>query len=377
MTARVPLLDLKAQYRSIRKDIDRAIHRVVRGASFILGEEVGAFEQAFAAFTGTGHCLGVGSGTAALHLALLATGIGPGDEVITTPLTFVATAEAIRHAGARPVFVDVEKDTLCLDPDLVAAALTTKTKGIVAVHLHGHPASMDGLLAVGARSGIPVIEDAAQAHGATYRGRPAGSLGSCGCFSFYPGKNLGAYGDAGAVVSSDPGLMEKIRLLRDHGRRSKHEHVLEGYNHRMDSIQAAVLSVKLSHLPDWNRKRRRIADRYRKGLERLVECPREGAAQQGVYHVFAIRTPVREKLGEFLSRHGIETGIHYPVPLHLQPCFRFLGYKPGQFPVAEQAARHLLSLPIFPEMTGAQVEFVIDRVRAFFNDVPGGKRRVS
>lgn len=366
MKHQIPLVDLKAQYRSIQQDIDQAVHRVISSSTFILGEEVRGFEQAFATFTGTTHCVGVGSGTAALHLAMLAAHIGPGDEVITTPLTFVATAEAIRHAGARPVFVDVEKETLCLDPDLITAAVTSRTKAIVVVHLHGQPAAMNDILAIGRHFGLPIIEDAAQAHGATYHGRPAGSMGHCGCFSFYPGKNLGAYGDAGAVVSNEAGFMEKIKLLRDHGRRNKYEHDLEGYNHRMDSLQAAVLSVKLGRLNDWNHTRRQIAERYRKGLEGFVECPKERPGACGVYHVFAVQTPVREKLREYLLQHGIETGIHYPVPLHVQPCFRFLGYARGQFPVTEQAADHLLSLPIFPEMTEEQVEFVIGRVRAFF-----------
>ncbi len=366
MKHQIPLIDLKAQYRSIQQDIERAFHRVIGSSTFILGEEVRVFEEAFAAFTGATHCLGVGSGTAALHLAMLASNIGPGDEVITTPLTFVATAEAIRHAGAKPVFVDVEKETLCLDPDLIPAAVTSKTKAIVVVHLHGHPAAMDELMALGKQFGIPIIEDAAQSHGATYHDRPCGSLGYAGCFSFYPGKNLGAYGDAGAVVSNETKFIEKVRLLRDHGRRNKYEHEIEGFNHRMDSIQAAVLSVKLKCLNAWNAKRREIAQRYRQGLEGLVECPKERPDVYGVYHVFAVRTPVREKLKGYLLQHGIETGIHYPVPLHVQPSLRFLGYSRGQFPVTEQAADHLLSLPIYPEMTEEQVEFVIGRVRAFF-----------
>jgi len=366
MTHPIPLTDLKAQYLSIKAEIDAAVLRVLDGGRFILGEEVGDFEREFAAFCGVAHCAGVSSGTAALHLALVACGIGPGDEVITTPLTFIATAEAIRHAGALPVFVDVEQDSLCLDPSLIAPVITPRTKAILVVHLHGNPASMDAILETGARYGLTVLEDAAQAHGAEYRGRRAGSMGAVGCFSFFPGKNLGAYGDAGAVVSNDRAITDSVGQLRDHGRRGKYEHEVEGFNHRMDAIQAAVLRVKLRYLEKWNRRRREVAARYRSGLRGMVVCPQERRETVPANHVFAVRTSRREELRAYLAEHGIETGIHYPIPLHLQPALCFLKYEAGRFPVAEQAAQQLLSLPIHPDMTDGQVDLVVDRVRAFF-----------
>lgn len=371
--AKIPLVDLRAQYLSLQPEIDGAVRRVIASGGFILGPEVDAFEREFSAYAGSLHCVGVSSGTAALHLALAACGIRPGDEVITTPLTFVATAEAIRHAGAVPVFVDVEKDSLCLDPALIAPAVTPRTRAVMVVHLHGHPAAMDEIQAAGARVGLRVIEDAAQAHGARYRGRQAGAIASAGCFSFYPGKNLGAYGDAGAVVSNDPAVADAVRLLRDHGRRGKYEHEVEGFNHRMDAIQAAVLRVKLKHLDRWNERRRALAACYRKGLEGVVECPHERAETAPVYHIFAVRTSLRDQLRGFLSGHGIETGVHYPIPLHLQPAFRFLKYEAGRFPIAERAAQQLLSLPIYPEMTGEQVDRVIDHVRTFFSSQGVGR----
>lgn len=363
---KIPLMDLDAQYRAIQPEIDEAIQRVIKSSGFILGKEVEAFEHEFAAFVGSKHGVGVSSGTAALHLALLACGVRPGDEVITTPLTFIATAEAVRHAGALPVFVDVEQDSLCLDPSLIASAVTPRTKAILVVHLHGNPAAMDAILEAGGRYGLTVIEDAAQAHGAEYRGRRAGSLGAAGCFSFFPGKNLGAYGDAGAVVSNDRTITDTVGRLRDHGRRGKYEHEVEGFNHRMDAIQAAVLRVKLRHLEKWNRRRREIAARYRNGLRGVVACPQERRETVPAYHVFAVRTPRREELRAYLADQGVETGIHYPIPLHLQPALRFLKYEAGRFPAAEQAAQQLLSLPIHPDMTDEQVDRVIDRVRAFF-----------
>lgn len=362
----IPLMDLTAQYRSIQPEIDEAIQRVIKSSGFILGKEVEAFEHEFAAFVGSKHGVGVSSGTAALHLALLACGVRPGDAVITTPLTFIATAEAVRHAGALPVFVDVEQDSLCLDPSLIASAATPGTKAILVVHLHGTPAPLDAILEAGGRYGLTVIEDAAQAHGAEDRGRRAGSRGAAGCFSFFPGKNLGAYGDAGAVVSNDRAVTDTVGRLRDHGRRGKYEHEVEGFNHRMDAIQAAVLRVKLRHLEKWNQRRREIAARYRNGLRGVLACPQEQRETVPAYHVFAVRTPRREELRAYLADQGIETGIHYPIPLHLQPALRFLKYEAGRFPVAEQAAQQLLSLPIHPDLTDEQVDRVIDRVRAFF-----------
>ncbi|MBC7243237.1 MAG: DegT/DnrJ/EryC1/StrS family aminotransferase [Anaerolineae bacterium] len=363
----IPLVDLKAQYRSIQPDIDAAIRRVVENTSFILGKEVQAFEQAFAQYCGADHCIGVSSGTAALHLALRAAGISPGDEVITSPFTFVATAEAIWMAGARPVFVDIHPRYYCIHPDLIERAITPRTKAIMPVHLYGQPADMDPIMDIARRHQLLVIEDAAQAHGAEYHGRRTGTLGDIAGFSFYPGKNLGAYGDAGAVVTNNAELAERVRMLRDHGRRSKYEHEILGYGERLDALQAAILAAKLPHLETWTERRRALARRYHQLLVGApVELPEEMSGTRMVYHIYAIRTSHRDALLQHLNAQGIGAGIHYPIPLHLQPSLRYLGYQPGDFPEAERASQEVLSLPLYPEMTDEQQDMIVEAIRQFF-----------
>ena len=361
----IPYVDLQTQYRSLRGEIDAAVLRVLDSAQFVLGPAVAEFERDFAAFCHTGEAIGVNSGTSALHLALLALGVGAGDEVITVPFTFVATVSAIEYAGARPVFVDVEPEHLTMDPARLEAAITPRTKAIIPVHLYGHPAPMDAILAIARRHGIPVVEDACQSHGADDNGRRCGSIGALGCFSFYPGKNLGAYGEGGAVVTSDPALAKKIRLLRSWGEETRYEHKYRGFNYRMDGIQGAILGVKLKHLEAWTEARRSRAAAYRRLLHDLpVRVPTEAPGARHVYHVFAIRVSDRDTLRADLTGAGVQTGVHYPIPVHLQPAYRDLGYSQGDFPISEGAASEVLSLPIFPEMTDAQVEEVAGVVRA-------------
>jgi dTDP-4-amino-4,6-dideoxygalactose transaminase len=361
----IPLVDLKAQYRSIKPEIDAAIGRVLESAQFVLGDEVAAFERAFAGYCNARDAVAVNSGTSALHLALLAAGVGPGDEVITVPFTFVATVSAIGYTNARPVFVDVEPRYYTMDPAKLEAAVTPRTKAIVPVHLYGQPADMDPILAIAERHNLVVIEDAAQAHGAEYNGRRCGSIGTLAAFSFYPGKNLGAYGEGGAVVSSRPDLAAAIRMLRDWGAARKYEHVLKGFNYRMDGIQGAILNVKLSHLGAWTEARRSRAALYTSLLgDSPLVVPAERAGSRHVYHVYAVRTPERERVQEALQARGIHTGIHYPIPVHLQPAHADLGYRSGDFPVSEQLAREVLSLPLYPELTDDQVRQVAAALRA-------------
>ena len=363
---KIPLVDLYAQYQAIKPDIDAALQRVIDNSSYILGPEVIAFEKNFAAFCGVNHAVGTDSGTAALHLALLLLEVGPGDEVITTTHTFVATAEVISLTGARPVFVEIDPRTYNLDPEKVKAAITPRTKVLMPVHLYGQTAEMDPLLELAKQHNLRVIEDAAQAHGAMYRGKPAGSLGDIGCFSFYPGKNLGAYGDGGMLVTNDAELADRARMLRNHGRREKYEHLLVGYGYRLDALQAAILDVKLSHLKKWNDQRRAHAEYYTKLLSGLdVVTPFEPAHMYGVYHLYVIATAKRDALLQHLKTYGIEAGIHYPIPLHLQPVYRNLGYHSGDFPHAERAANQVLSLPMYPELTNDQIEYIVDKVREY------------
>lgn len=365
----IPLVDLRAQYQTIKPEIDAAIQRTLDSAAFILGPEAKKFEDHFAAFCGVKHAIGLDSGTAALHLALLALGVGAGDEVVTTTHTFVATSEAIALTGARPVFVDIDARTYNIDPQKIEDALSPRTRALIPVHLYGQPAEMDAILDIGRRRGIPVIEDAAQAHGATYRNRVAGSMGDMACFSFYPGKNLGAYGDAGALVTNDDALAAKVRMLRDHGRTTKYEHEITGYGYRLDGLQGAVLDVKLEHLPAWNARRRAHADCYTELLSNLdVVTPYEPPHIKGVYHLYVIRVRQRDALVEYLKSQNIEAGIHYPVPLHLQPVYRELGYQRGDFPITEQAASEILSLPIYPELQPAQMERVADALHEFYQN---------
>ena len=361
----VPLVDLKAQYQSIKPEIDAAIQRVVDNTSFIMGREVADFEQAFAEYCGVKHAIGVSSGTGALFLTLLAYGIGPGDEVITTPFTFFATGEAISQVGARPVFVDIDPNTYNIDPAQIEAAITPYTKAIMPVHLYGQPANMDAIMEIAARHNLPVIEDAAQAHGSLYKGRRAGSLGHAACFSFYPSKNLGCYGDGGAVVTNDDEVARRVRLLRDHGRISKYEHITLGYGHRLDGIQAAILGAKLPHLDDWNEGRRQRAARYETLLaDSDVITPHHLPETTPVYHCYVVRIPGRDrdKVVEHMKEAGVGVGVHYPIPLHLQPAYRFLELGPGSFPVSEQMANEVLTLPIYAEMTDEQQDYVVEKL---------------
>jgi dTDP-4-amino-4,6-dideoxygalactose transaminase len=362
----IPLVDLKAQYASIKPEIDAAIQRVIDNTSFILGKEVSEFEKNFAAFCRAQFCIGIDSGTAALHLALLLCDVKPGDEVITTTHTFIATAEVISVIGAKPVLVDIDPRTYNIDPQQIERAITPRTKAIIPVHLYGQPAEMDAILEIARRHHLRVIEDAAQAHGAEYRGRRAGTMGDLACFSFYPGKNLGAYGDAGAIVTNHAELAERARLLRDHGRRSKYEHQVVGYGYRLDALQAAILGAKLPHLEAWNARRRAIADYYTELLTNAdVVTPYVSQHITPIYHIYTIRHANRTELQKHLKARGIETGIHYPIPLHLQPVYENLGYKRGDFPHAEKAANEILSLPIYPELTDAQVEMIVQAVKEF------------
>ena len=366
----VPFLDLKTQYRQIKAEMDRAVLDVLASGRFTQGPQVAAFEQDFSAFCDTSQGIAVNSGTSALHLALLAAGIGAGDEVITTPLTFVATASAICYTGARPVFVDVDPHSLTLNPAQIEAAITRRTKAVLPVHLHGQAADMDAILKISRSHQLVVIEDAAQAHGATCTGRRVGCLGDIACFSFYPGKNLGAYGEGGMLVTNRAEYARKIRMLRDCGQERKYHHVLLGYNYRMAEIQAAVLRVKLKYLEEWTEKRRRHARVY---SERFADAgvggPIEMKGRTHVFHVYALRIAQRDALQSSLSNLGIQTGIHYPVPVHLQEGFRDLGYKVGDFPEAESYAQMTLSLPLYPELHDAQIASVVDAVQAFAKDI--------
>jgi dTDP-4-amino-4,6-dideoxygalactose transaminase len=374
----VPFVDLKAQYLSIKPEIDAAIQGILDTCQFTLGKEVAAFEEEFAAYSGSSIGCGVNSGTSALHLALLAAGVGPGDEVITVPFTFVATVSAIHYSGAKTVFVDVDPETFTMSPDAIERAITPRTKAIMPVHLYGQPADMDPILAIARKHGLVVIEDAAQAHGAEYKGRRAGSLGDLACFSFYPGKNLGAYGEAGMVVTSNPEFARTIRMLRDWGAEKKYHHVLKGYNYRMEGIQGAVLRVKLRHLENWTEARRAAAKRYDELLSGTTfDAPFVRDDVRHVFHVYAIRVQKRAELQAWLASHDIQSGIHYPIPVHLLPAFADLGYKAGDFPNAEMAAAEVLSLPMYPELTAENQQRVIAALSAFAQAPAGDHRELS
>ena len=360
----IPFVDLPAQFKALKPEIDVAVARVFENAQFILGPAVTAFERDFAAFCQTSEAIGVNSGTSALHLSLLAAGIGPGDEVITVPFTFVATVAAIEYAGAKPVLVDVEPDFLTMDPAKIEAAITPRTKAIVPVHLFGQPADMDPIMDIARKHNLVVIEDACQAHGSEYKGARCGSIGQIGCFSFYPGKNLGAYGEGGAVVTSNPDVATKIRLLRAWGEETRYEHKYRGFNYRMDGVQGAILGVKLRHLDAWTEARRRNAAEYGRQLaETSVALPRERRDARHVYHLYVVRLQQRDSWRDRLNGAGVQTGVHYPIPVHLQPAYRDLGYSAGDFPVCEQASREVLSLPMFPELTAAQISEVASALR--------------
>lgn len=366
MNEKVPAVDLAAQYRSLRAEIDAALARVFARGQFILGPEVEAFEQEFAASLGLRCAVGVGSGTDALQIALLACGIGAGDEVITAAHTAGATAAAISLAGARPVLVDIRPGSFHLDPEKLEGAIGARTRAVIPVHLYGCPAEMHPLLEIAGRRGLVVIEDCAQAHGALYQGRPVGSWGQLAAFSFYPTKNLGAYGDGGAVVTDSPELAAKARALRQYGWEQQHISQFDGLNSRLDELQAAILRVKLPHLPEWNARRITLAALYDRLLASAsLGLPQHPEQAQPVYHQYVVRSGQRDLLRAHLARHAIQTLVHYPVPLHLQPAYRHLGYRPGDLPEAEAAARQVLSLPIYPEMRTTAVEAVCSRLLEF------------
>ena len=362
---KVPFLDLQTQYQGIRNEINQAIQQVLDDSAYISGPYVESFENDFANFCRCQHAVGTSNGTSALWMCLQGLGIGPGDEVITVPNTFIATAEAISFSGARPVFVDVDERSYTMDPDLLEKAITPKTKAIIPVHLFGQPADMDPIMELAERYKLYVIEDACQAHGAEYKGRSAGTIGDMGCFSFYPGKNLGAYGEAGAAITGNRELAEKIRQLRDHGQTRKYHHAVIGWNGRMDGIQGAVLSVKLKYLARWTEARRNVAEQYGRLLRDFdaVIIPVEMDYAKHVYHIYPVRVKNRDEVAARLANRGITCMIHYPVPIHLQEAYRHFGLQKGSFPVSERCAEEFLSLPMFPELTGEQVEYVVQELR--------------
>ena len=359
----VPFVDLKALHRPIEGELSEAIARVLRNVSFVQGPEVKAFEEAFASYLGVRHCVAVNSGTAALHLTLLALGIGPGDEVITVSHTFIATSEAISAVGARPVFVDIDPVSYTMDPALVEAAITNRTKAILPVHLYGNLADMDSLMEIARRHNLILVEDACQAHGAQYKGRMAGTFGVAGCYSFYPGKNLGACGEGGAMVTNDEALAKKIRMWREHGSVKKYEHMFPGFNFRMEGIQGAVLATKLKYLDGWNDQRRAIAKRYQERLAgQSIVLPSESPNTRHIYHLYVVQAEDRESLRDHLAQGGIETGLHYPIPLHLQEAYASLGYHKGDFPVTEQVTERIVSLPMYPGMSLEAADYASDAI---------------
>ena len=368
-TKPIPYLDLPAQLRGLRQEIDAAIARTLDHCSFCLGPDTLQFEKDFAAFVGAEHCVGFNSGTSALHVAMRLLSIGSGDEVITTPFTFIATSWAIAYVGAKPVFVDIDDATFNLAPQLIEQAITPRTKAILPVHLYGHPFDVDPILAICRKHNLPLVEDAAQAHGAKYKGRTVGSFGAMSCFSFYPGKNLGACGEGGALVIPKDGAEfdRRARALREHGSSVRYYHDEIGYNYRMEGIQGAVLGVKLKHLKNWTAERRRVAKRYTELLaDTPLQLPHETAYAESAWHLYVVRHPRRDELKEYLDAGGIGCALHYPLPLHLQKALAHLGHQAGDFPVAEKAARECLSLPIYPELTEAQIQRVVEVVKAFF-----------
>ncbi len=367
MNEPIAYLDLPAQMRPIRKEIDAAIARTLDNCSFCLGPDVVQFEKDFARYCGAEHCVAFNTGTSALHIAMMLLNVGRGDEVITTPCTFVATSWAISYVGAKPVYVDIDDATFNLDPKKIEKAITPRTKAVMPVHLYGHPFDVDGVQEVCRKHNLPFVEDSAQAHAAKYKGRMIGTFGAISCFSFYPGKNLGAYGEGGALVTNNAAFAARARALREHGSTQRYYHDEVGFNYRMEGIQGAVLGVKLKHLDKWTQERRRVAHLYHKLLADLpLQLPVEASWAESAYHLYVVRTPKRDDLKKHLEANKIGCALHYPLSLHLQKCYASLGYKEGDFPVAEKAARECLSLPIYPELTNAQVERVAQVIRQFF-----------
>jgi dTDP-4-amino-4,6-dideoxygalactose transaminase len=357
----VPLMDLRIQQSRLREEVAQSLLEVADSGIFVLGPKVEAFERAFARYVGAEHCIGVNSGTSALHLALIAAGVGAGDEVVTVPMTFIATSWAISYLGAKPVFVDVDPVTYTMDPNQLESRITARTKAILPVHLYGQPCDLKPIIEIGRRHGIPIIEDGAQAHGARYQSKSVGALCQSGCFSFYPGKNLGAYGEGGAVVTNDSRLASRMRALRDHAQSQRYHHDEIGFNYRMDAFQGAVLGIKLNHLEHWTQRRKLLAERYNHLLSDLpVQTPTEAKSRDHVWHLYVILHPAREGLRLNLEAAGIRTGLHYPIPLHLQKAYKFLGHSVGDFPVAERIGQECLTLPLFPEMTESQQDAVVD-----------------
>lgn len=361
----IPLIDLKAQYRSIKDEIDEAIEQIISNTAFIGGKPVSDFEAAFAAYCEAKHCVGAASGTAALHLALCAAGVACGDEVLTVSYTFIATTEVAKLCGASVRMVEIDPQTYCMDPAAVEAGITDKTKVIIPVHLYGHPADMDAIMRIAKARGLVVIEDAAQSHGARYKGRRVGGIADIATFSFYPGKNLGAYGDAGALTLADQEMAQRVSSLANHGRSLRYKYQFEGFNYRLDALQAAVLHVKLNYLDDWNAKRRQVAARYNELLAGVEEIslPKVSPDVEPVYHLYVIQSPRRDRITEYLREHGVMAQQHYPIPLHLQPAYEHLGMKPGSLPVTETLAERCLSLPIFPEMSVQQIRTVVETLK--------------
>ena len=368
--ANVPLADLKIQYGQLKGEVLAALEEVAESTAYVLGPKVAAFEKDFAAYAGAKHAIGVNSGTSALHLALIGAGVQPGDEVISVPMTFIATSWAISYANATPVYVDVDPDTATMDATQVEKRITKKTRALLPVHLYGQPADMEPLLDISRKHGIPIVEDVAQAHGATYRGRKAGTMGQSGCFSFYPGKNLGAYGEAGAVVTDDDAIAARLRALRDHAQEQRYHHNEIGFNYRMDGFQGAVLGIKLKHIERWTLARVALAEKYLELMSDLpIELPVHMPDRRHVWHLFVTRHPGRDAIRAELEKRGIQTGLHYPIPLHLQKAYQHLGYKQGDFPVSERIGRECMTLPLFPEMTAQQQAAVIDHLGEVLADL--------
>lgn len=357
----VPMADLRAQFSKIGPEVMAAVQKVMESGAYILGPYVERFEAEFAGYCGTKHCVAVNTGTSALHLALLAAGVKPGDEVITVPMTFIATSWGISYCGATPVYVDVDPATYTMDPAQVEKRITPKSKAILPVHLYGQPADLEPLMEISRKHGIPLIEDCAQAHGATYKGRGVGTFGQSGCFSFYPGKNLGAFGEAGAIVTDDASLAAHMRALRDHAQAKRYHHSEIGFNYRMDGIQGAVLSIKLKHIARWTEQRQALGRRYQQKLDGLsLVLPVSAADRTHVWHLFVVLHADRERIRKELDSRGIQSGLHYPIPLHLQEAYASLGGKVGDFPVSERVGRECLTLPLFAEMTTEQQDAVVD-----------------
>jgi dTDP-4-amino-4,6-dideoxygalactose transaminase len=366
---KVPYFDLRAQYAALREEVLAALDRVGSKAAFILGEEVQAFELEFAAYCGTRHCVAVNSGTSALHLALLGAGVQAGDEVITTPNTFIATAEAISYIGAKPVFVDTDPQTANIDATRIAAAVTPRTRAILPVHLYGLPAEMDAIIEIADERKLAVIEDACQAHGARYHGKPVGGIGTAGAFSFYPTKNLGAYGEGGALTTNDDALAGMARALRSHGESRRYYHDVIGYNYRMDGFQAAVLRIKLPRLEKWNARRKELADIYRRTLAGArVQLQTGGETCERVEHLFVVYVDDRDAVRARLEEYDVQTGIHYPVPIHLQKPYRNLGYRAGDFPHAESACKRVIGMPLYPEMSDDQAQYAASMLRGILGE---------